>query len=143
MTQIDADRIGRPAGRGSTYRHLGGYLLVTLVASPANLLLYWGFLCLEWAPGIANLSAGSLVVLPTFFSFRRWVWGLSGQASVRREIAPFWLFSVVNVGLSTLVAARLAGFGLADHQLVAATVGVYTVTWFVRFTWLDRFLFRR
>jgi putative flippase GtrA len=41
---------------------------------------------------LANVLAVVISAVPVFILNKRWVWGHSGPADVRREIVPFWLF---------------------------------------------------
>lgn len=142
MITTDPDRTGEPDQRRRQRRRFGRYLAVTAVASPTNLALYLGLLRLGWYPTVANLMAATIVVGPTFIALRHGVWELRGRASLTREIVPFWSYTAVNVALSSLVATGLAALDASDQLLVGATLGVYTATWFIRFAWLDRVLFK-
>jgi putative flippase GtrA len=131
-------------GGPSLNRKLNLYVVVSLVASPANLVLYAVLLQMtSWPPPAANASSAALITTPTFLAYRRFVWGVRTRHSFRREVVPYWLTTGANVGASTLVAWWLGRHDLADGVLVAATFAVYATLWSLRFLLLDRIFSHR
>src|SRR5690606_5137637 len=86
-----------------------------------------------WDAPVANLASTMLISIPAFALNKYWVWGKSGRAHLRREVIPFWVFTVSGWGLSTaavwmvdrnvgepesllhtvaVLAANIAGFGV-------------------------------
>ena len=123
-----------------TEKRLGRYALVTLVASPANLLLYWFFLrATHWSAVTANLAAAILVVVPTYVANRLWVWPADGTPDVRREILIYWLLTLLNVGVASAAVAVAEALGASEAKLVVVLLGSYVVVWLARFAILDRY----
>ena len=63
-------------------------------------------------PVQSNLSATMLTSIPAFALNKYWVWGKRGRAHMRREVLPFWAFTVAGWILSTGMVAlvtRVAG----------------------------------
>ena len=129
------------AGPGAATK-FNRYLMVTMIASPANLVIYSLLLARTvWHPNLANLAAATIVTVPTYFANRRWVWGLTSPHSLRRDVVPYWTATVVNVAASSLVVWLLQRAGAADAVLVLGTLAAYTGVWLARFFFLDRVLF--
>ena len=132
------------AGGRSLNRKLNLYLVVSLVASPANLAVYAILLqATTWPPTAANASAAAIITTPTFLAYRRFVWGVRTRHSFRREVVPYWITTGVNVTTSTVVAWWLGRQGVPDWLLVVATFVVYTTLWSLRFLVLDRIFSHR
>lgn len=142
-TESTTGRVDGPAGSERTTRgKLNRYTAVSIVAALANVIFYSSLLAFtDLHPTIANFTAALMVALPTFFVNRRWSWNVQRTHSVRREVLPYYLFTVANVTISTTVAWFLANAGASNPILVVATVAVYTTTWVIRFLFLDRILF--
>ena len=129
-------------GERTTRGKLNRYTAVSIVAALANVIFYSSLLSFtDLHPTIANFTSALMVALPTFFVNRRWSWNVQRTHSVKREVLPYYLFTVANVTISTTVAWFLANAGASNPMLVAATVAVYTTTWVLRFLFLDRILF--
>jgi putative flippase GtrA len=144
MTVIAPDPTATaPPGRNLT-RKLNLYLVVSLVASPANLAVYAVLLQVTtWPPTAANASAAAIITTPTFLAYRRFVWGVRTRHSFRREVVPYWVTTGVNVTASSLVAWWLGRQQAPDWLLVVATFAVYTTLWSLRFLVLDRIFSHR
>jgi putative flippase GtrA len=113
-----------------------------VVAALANVVFYSSWLHFtDLHPTVANFLSATMVALPTFVVNRRWSWNVQRSHSVKREVLPYYLFTVANVTISTTVAWFLAEAGASDPVLVLATVAVYATTWVLRFLFLDRILF--
>ena len=73
------------------------------------------FVCqhrLGWPPVSSNITATAVGAVPAYLLNRRWVWGLTGSHSLRREIVPFWTYTFLGLLVSTaLVAAAAAIWG--------------------------------
>lgn len=127
----------------SLAKKFGGYAIVTVIAAPANLILYSALLSLtNWHPSIANLTAAMCVAIPSFFANRQLVWQVRSTESLRYQMLLYWAFTAFNVTCSSIVAWILAGRGASNTTLVVATLGVYATTWLLRFFFLDKVLFK-
>ncbi len=124
------------AGRGKL---AGRYLAVSIINifnSQALLFLansVWG-----WPGGWANVFAASLASIPAYVLSRAWVWEKRGAHSMRREVLPFWIITLIGLVLSSVAAA------LADRQFGAgllvnvASLVAYFIVWVAKFLILDR-----
>lgn len=119
------------------------YLIITLIATPLNLVLYALILSVTtWTATSANVAAAVLVVTPTFFANREWVWRSNG-GDVRRQMALYLAFTVVNVTLATLAAGIAERSGAPDAALVITTFAVYAAIWGARYFFLDALFTKR
>ncbi len=125
-------------------RKLNLYLIVSLIASPANLIVYATLLAAtNWHPSAANATAAAMITTPTFLAYRHFVWGVKTPHSMRREVIPYWMTTGVNVSASTTVAWWLGRQAAPDWLLVIATFTVYSVLWLLRFLLLDKIFSHR
>ena len=53
--------------------------------------------CSTSTPTLANVLAVMLSAVPVFLLNKRWVWGQRGRPSLRREILPFWGFTLLGL----------------------------------------------
>ena len=100
-----------------------------------------------WDAVPANLASTMLVSIPAFLTNKYWVWGKSGRARIRREVIPFWVFTVAGWGLSTgavwLVEHHV---GTPDSVLrtgavLAASIAGFGVLWVLKYLFLDKLMF--
>ncbi len=117
----------------------GRYLAVSVINifnSQALLFLansVWG-----WPGGWANVFAASLASIPAYLLSRAWVWEKRGSHSMRREVLPFWVITLIGLVVSSVAAA------LADRQFGAgllvnvASLGAYFIVWVAKFVILNR-----
>lgn len=92
-------------------------------------------------PIVANVTAVSLAALPVFLLNRAWVWQLSGRSSFRREVVPFWGFTIAGLGLSTVAVAVTASVTDSTLLIAAANIGAFGVLWVAKFFVLDEVVF--
>lgn len=127
---------------GALAKKFGGYAIVTVVAAPANLILYSTLLSLtDWHPSIANLVAAFCIAVPSFIANRQLVWRIRSTESLRCQMLMYWCFTAFNVTCSSAVAWVLARRDASNTALVLATFAVYSTTWLLRFFFLDKILF--
>lgn len=99
----------------------------------------------EWR---ANLTATMAMSIPAFLLNKYWVWGKSGRARLRREVLPFWVFTVAGWCLSTGAVALVAR-NTTEGDLVnvlgvpAASIGGFGVLWVLKYLFLDKIMFGR
>ncbi len=89
----------------------------------------------------ANTLAVSVAALPVFFLNRAWVWQLNGRSSFRREVIPFWGFTLAGLALSTLAVAVVSSVTSATLAVSAANIGAFGVLWVAKFFVLDEVVF--
>jgi putative flippase GtrA len=118
------------------------YSMVSVVGVTLTQLMLVVFIGLfGWHPVVSNVLAVSLCALPVFMLNKRWVWGHDGKVDLRREVLPFWVFTLAGLLLSTgLVAGAHA---VSDSQLLvmAANLAGFGVLWVAKFLFLDEVMF--
>ena len=93
------------------------------------------------APILANTIAVSLAAIPVFLLNRAWVWQLRGRGSFRREVVPFWGFTLAGLVLSTLAVAVVSSITTSSLAVSAANIGAFGVLWVAKFFVLDEVVF--
>jgi putative flippase GtrA len=101
-------------------------------------------------PATANVISAIVCIGPSFALNRRWVWNGAGYGNWRREVAPFWGYSLLSLVLST-VAVAIAGhwadsIGALPEQRTVIILGANILAsgtrWIGQFLLLDKVLFR-
>jgi putative flippase GtrA len=97
-------------------------------------------------PEQANLAATMLTSVPAFILNKYWVWGKRGKAHLRREVLPFWLFTVAGWIISTGMVALvtdLAGDNETEKTILvmAANIMGFGVLWVLKYIFLDKIMF--
>jgi putative flippase GtrA len=88
--------------------------------------------------------------IPAFLLSRYWVWAKDGRVSMRREVLPFWILSIVQFFISLGVVSVADGWivstfdskPLQTAALLAVNLGTYGVMWIGKFFFLNNLLFR-
>ena len=88
-----------------------------------------------------NVTAVMLTSIPAYLLNRRWGWQVAGPSSLRREIIPFWAFTVAGLLLSTLAVAGVASITESAAAVSAANVAAFGVLWVAKFFVLDDVVF--
>ncbi|MCU1353836.1 MAG: hypothetical protein JWM05_3045 [Acidimicrobiales bacterium] len=106
---------------------------------------------LGWKPVVSNFTAVALTSVPAFLLNKYWVWGKRGKAHLRREVIPFWLFTVAGWLLSTLAVVLIVHLtavkgnpDLKDGNKIAvqlANIGGFGVLWILKYLFLDKIMF--
>jgi putative flippase GtrA len=126
-------------GRGIKAARFMAVSVVAVVITQSALALLYGVVGLS--PVVSNVLAVSISTVPAFILNKRWVWGRSGPAHLRREVLPFWGFTLLGLGISS-------GFVLVAHSLDVGTLLVmfanllgFGVVWVAKFLFLDALIF--
>lgn len=106
---------------------------------------------LELKPLQANFTAVTIVSIPMFMLNKYWVWGKRGRAHMRREVIPFWMFTVAGWILSTAAVAWVVNItkdpdvaGLEHGNRIAvqaASLSGFGVLWVLKYLFLDKIMF--
>lgn len=99
-----------------------------------------------WTAVPSNLFATMVTSIPAFVLNKYWVWGKSGRAHMRREVLPFWVFTVAGWAVSTGTVALVEGLSDPEtlvHTLsvMAANVAGFGVLWILKYLFLDKIMF--
>lgn len=128
-------------GRGAVALRYSMVSVVGVVITQLELLLFVGLLDLE--PTWSNVAAVSLCSIPVFILNKRWVWSRDGKIDLRREILPFWIFTLAGLVLSTIIVAVVGRWSDATILVMAANVAGFAVLWVAKFLFLDQVMFGR
>ena len=129
--------------RAIRYVTTSGFGVVTTQA-----LLFFLLHAVEMPPVAANLLAVSVVSIPAFMLNKYWVWRKKGRAHMRREVIPFWMFTVAGWVLSTffvilVVNATKTPANPDGNKLAvqAANIMGFGVLWVLKYLFLDKIMF--
>lgn len=131
---------------------LARYATTSVVATGTSLLILTALVAGGvMRPAPANVVATLAGIVPSFEMNRRWVWGVTGRPSVRRQILPFVALSLTGLVLSTLAVgaagavAERAGWGRGETAVVSivANLAAFGTVWIAQFVILDRRLFKQ
>ncbi len=96
---------------------------------------------LDRHPVGSNVAAVSLTSLPVFVLNKRWVWSHDGRISLRREVLPFWLFTLAGLILSTGFVALVHNVSDSQLMVMGANLSGFGVLWVAKFLFLDQVMF--
>jgi putative flippase GtrA len=116
-----------------------------------QVLLFMFLHAFEWKPVISNFVAVTMVSVPAFLLNKYWVWGKKGRAHMRREVLPFWLFTISGWILSTLAVVLVVTLtkdpsnpDLVNGNKLAvqfANIAGFGVLWVLKYLFLDKIMF--
>lgn len=94
----------------------------------------------------ANLAATMLTSIPAFALNKYWVWGKRGRAHMRREVLPFWAFTVAGWALSTGAVAIVSTWAdphstMQTALVMAANIAGFGTLWILKYLFLDKIMF--
>ena len=118
-----------------------GVSVVAVVVTQLTLLLCHR--SLGWPGVTSNIVATAVGAIPAYLLNRRWVWGLTGSHSVRREIVPFWTYTFVGLLFSTALVAAADKVWDSALALSLANLTAWGLLWIGKFLVFDRLLFGR
>lgn len=111
------------------------------LVSAVNVVFGGGLLVVfqRWmAPTVANLVAVAISALPAYYMNRIWVWGKRGRSHLKKEVVPFWAFTLAGLVLSTLLIAFADNHTRNRYAILIVQLFSFGVLWVVRFFLLDR-----
>ncbi len=122
----------------------------SVAATVLSQVVLLGVLTANGAPVLAGTLAWAAGAVLNFLVTRRWVWGRTGRPRVRRELVPYLVVigigGMLSVGLTTLAGNVLMPLALPHALWVVlvdgAYVASYAVVFVLKFTLLDRLVFR-
>ena len=108
--------------------------VVNVVVGQSLLLALQGVMRPSWA----NVVAVAISAVPAYYMNRAWVWGKRGKSHWKKEVLPFWLFTIAGLLLSTIAIWVVHRF--ADAKLVINFVQLlsFGILWVIRFFVLDK-----
>ena len=128
------------------------YMATSAFGVVTTQVLLFAFLhAFGWKPVISNFTAVTLTSIPAFLLNKYWVWGKRGRAHMRREVLPFWLFTVAGWILSTLAVVLVVNItkdptnpDLVDgnkYAVQAANIAGFGILWVLKYLFLDKIMF--
>lgn len=126
-------------GRSDKLVRFGTVSVVGIVITQVLILVIHGILDVDAT--LTNLIAVTVSAGPVFFLNKRWVWGLGGRASLRREVLPFWGFTLLGLVLSTILVAVVDHYTDRTFPVMLANIAGFGVVWISKFLFLDSVVF--
>jgi len=102
---------------------------------------------LKLSPVRANLTATMLTSVPAYLLNKYWVWGKRGRPHMRREVIPFWIFTVAGWALSTAAVALASDHVGTPHSVLrtlavmVASIAGFGILWVLKYLFLDKLMF--
>ena len=111
-----------------------------------QVLLLVFLLGFEWKGTRSNLAATMITSVPAFALNKYWVWGKRGRAHMRREVIPFWAFTVAGWTLSTFMVALVQHVGEPQSAtrtiaVMGANIAGFGLLWVLKYLFLDKIMF--
>ena len=131
------DKITR--GRADRLLRYSGASIVGVVLTQALLVLTRGVL--NWEAELSNLVAVMVTSVPVFYLNKRWVWGKAGPAEMRREVLPFWGFTLLGLVVSTVLVTVVDNYTDRTWPVLLANIGGFGLVWVAKFLFLDSVVF--
>ncbi len=113
------------------------YVLVSVV----NVLVGGGLLVVlqHWMnPVEANITAVAISAVPAYYMNRAWVWGKRGKSHWRKEVLPFWVFTIAGLVISTIAIHFAQDHTTNKLAILFVQLCSFGVLWVVRFFVLDK-----
>ncbi len=126
-------------GRGALAVKYSMVSVVGVTLTQVLLVLFVGIL--HRHPVGSNVVAVTLTAIPVFFLNKRWVWSADGKISIRREVLPFWVFTLAGLLLSTGLVALAHSVSDSQVLVMAANLTGFGVLWISKFLFLDQVMF--
>lgn len=132
--------------RAIRYTATSGFGVVT-----TQVLLAFFLHVLDWKGLPANFVAVTLTAFPAFLLNKYWVWGKRGKAHFRREVLPFWLFTVAGLILSSITVAIVVAatkdpnnpdlVNGNPYAVQFANIVGFGILWVLKYMFLDKIMF--
>ena len=126
-------------GRGEQIMRFGAASVFGIVITQALLIGFHGVLNIN--ASVSNLLAVMISAAPVFVLNKRWVWGQLGPASVKREIVPFWAFTLLGLVISTVLVTVVDHYTDRTWPVNAANIAGFGLVWVAKFLVLDSVVF--
>jgi len=123
--------VGLVRTKGLRYCLVAG---VNVVVGQALLFALQG----AFGPVWANVLAVGISSVPAYYMNRSWVWGKSGKSHMRKEVVPFWAFTLAGLALSSLAIWILKHFTQDKLAVGLVQLVAFGILWVVRFFVLDK-----
>jgi putative flippase GtrA len=126
-------------GRGELAIKYSMVSVIGVTLTQVLLVLFVGIL--DYNPTWSNVAAVTVTSVPVFLLNKRWVWSHDGKISLRREILPFWVFTLAGLLLSTGLVTLAHRVSDSTVLVMLASVAGFGVLWVAKFLFLDQIMF--
>ena len=118
--------------------------LICVAITQVLIIVLYGIVKLKEVP--ANLAATMLTSIPAYMLNKYWVWGKKGRPHMRREVIPFWAFTVAGWVLSTGMVALASDIGdphtpMRTIAVMIASISGFGILWVLKYLFLDKIMF--
>jgi len=119
--------------------------LICVGITQVLIILLYGVVKLS--PVQTNLAATMLTSIPAYLLNKYWVWGKKGRPHMRREVLPFWAFTVAGWILSTGMVALASDHVGTPHSamrtigVMIASISGFGILWILKYLFLDKIMF--
>ncbi len=120
-------------------RYSGVSVIAVLVTQSC---LWLGLAVIKWPALAANIFAVTIGSVPAYLMNISWVWGRRDSHSVREEILPFWLYSLLGLVMSTTLVALADIWFTSTAVLMLANLLAFGGLWVGKFFVLEKVLFK-
>ena len=120
-------------------RYSGVSVIAVLVTQSC---LWLGLAVIKRPALAANIFAVTHGAVPAYLMNRSWVWGRRDSHSVREEILPFWLYSLLGLVMSTTLVALADIWFTSTAVLMLANLLAFGGLWVGKFFVLEKVLFK-
>ena len=120
------------------------YFGVSIVAiAITQTSLWFGLVIIDWPAIGANIVAVSIGAIPAYLLNRSWVWHRTDNHSLRDEIVPFWIYSLVGLAISSVLVGIADRWSSSTPIVMLANLGAYGLLWLGKFFLLEKILFKK
>lgn len=126
---------------GQRLMRYGGVTIVSTVIGFSTLLI--GLYVFD-LPGVAaNFLSVLASTPPAYYLNRRWVWGQgTGNHSATKEVAPFWMMTLLGFLISTIAIAIVDTQTDSKPLLLFTQVASFGALWLLKFAFLEKVLWK-
>ncbi len=126
---------------GQRLLRYGGVTIVSTTIGFSTLLI-----CL-YVFDLPGVTANFLSVLastpPAYYLNRRWVWGQgTGNHSASKEVAPFWMMTLLGFVISTIAIAIVDTRTDAKLLLLFTQIAAFGALWLLKFAFFEKVLWK-
>ncbi len=94
----------------------------------------------------AAVLANFAGTVPSYLMSRYWIWSEAPRARVGRQVAMYWITSIICIAGTSLATGAIAGLAPSGHRFHLAVAGigfllVNIVFWFAKFEVYQRIIF--
>jgi putative flippase GtrA len=126
-------------GRADKLLRYSGASVVGVILTQSLLVLFHGLINID--AEVSNVIAVMLTSVPVFSLNKRWVWGKVGPAQMRREVLPFWAFTLLGLVVSTVLVTVVDNYTDRTWPVLLANIGGFGLVWVAKFLFLDSVVF--